>query len=309
METSLATLPVELLEKTFLCLSYEEVAQMRLVSKMFNYTCMALLNKGFRAVEKFHDKCFKEVKAKLPRRESERRGHKLGRHCDILTAIETRISLLSMTFLKYVDMNLCCFIPGKVIDEIFTVLRCIQDEETPPRAFEVLQELRDISSMAIEHFDENIAPSLQLPLSPVKFGSTGFSLNLQYPATPTGQQIATQSLLCPASEPSRGSRSLLSLGTEREARSCKKLIKTMKRKSNSFKVTVSAQNKKIVEMDRKINQQDETIHQQNTRLVEQDEKLAEMGRKLAVMVGGGVKRGAEDFEGELESKKRKVEEN
>ena len=92
-------------------------------------------------------------------------------------------------------------------------------------------------------------------------------------------------------------------------RSCKKLIKTMKRKSNSFKVTVSAQNKKIVEMDRKINQQDETIHQQNTRLVEQDEKLAEMGRKLAVMVGGGVKRGAEDFEGELESKKRKVEEN
>ena len=30
----------------------------------------------YRAVEKFHDKCFKEVKAKLSRRESERRGHK-----------------------------------------------------------------------------------------------------------------------------------------------------------------------------------------------------------------------------------------
>jgi len=310
MEASLATLPVELLEKIFLCLSYGEVAQLRLVSQLFNHTCKALLNKGFRAVEKFHDKCFKEVKAKLPRRESERRGHKLGRHCDILTAIETRISLLSMTFLKYVDMNLCCFIPGKVIDEIFSVLRCIQDEETPPRAFEILQELRDISSMAIEHFDENIAPSLQLPLSPVKFGSSGFSLNLQYPSTPTGQQQAAQSLLCPSSEPSRGSRSMLSLGsTEREVRSCKKLIKTMKRKSNSFKVTVSAQNKKIVEMDRKINQQDEMIHQQNTRLVEQEEKLAEMGRRLAVLGGGGMKRGAEDLEAGLISKKRKVEDD
>jgi hypothetical protein len=41
METSLATLPVELLEKIILCLSYEEVAQMRLVSQLFNYTCMA----------------------------------------------------------------------------------------------------------------------------------------------------------------------------------------------------------------------------------------------------------------------------
>lgn len=307
MEASLATLPVELLEKIFLCLSYEEVAQLRLVSQLFNYTCKALLNKGFRAVEKFHDKCFKEVKAKLPRRESERRGHKLGRHCDILTAIETRISLLAMTFLKYVDMNLCCFIPGKVIDEIFSVLRCIQDEETPPRAYEILQELRDISSMAIEHFDENIAPSLQLPLSPVKFGSTGFSLNLQYPATPSGQQQHATQSLCPASEPSRGSRSLLSLGTEREVRSCKKLIKTMKRKSNSFKVTVSAQNKKIVDMDRKINQQDEMIHQQNTRLVEQEEKLAEMGRRLAVMGGGGMKRGADDLEVELMIKKRKVD--
>jgi F-box protein 28 len=47
-------------------------------------------------------------------------------------------------------MDLCWFIPGKVIDEIFSVLRCIQDEETPPRAYEILQELRDITSMAME---------------------------------------------------------------------------------------------------------------------------------------------------------------
>ena len=54
------------------------------------------------------------MKAKLPRRESERRNHPLARHVDILAAIETRLSLLSMTFMKYIDMGLCCFIPGKV---------------------------------------------------------------------------------------------------------------------------------------------------------------------------------------------------
>ena len=77
-----------------------------------------------------------------------------------------------MTFLKYVDLSLCCFIPGKVIDEIFSVLRTIQADENPPRAYEILQELRDISSMAMEYFDEKIVPCLkvQLPLSPLKFG-------------------------------------------------------------------------------------------------------------------------------------------
>lgn len=65
-------------------------------------------------MEKYHAQCLRAVKCQLPRRESERRSHPLARHCDILTAIETRISMLSMTFIKYVDLNLCCFIPGKV---------------------------------------------------------------------------------------------------------------------------------------------------------------------------------------------------
>lgn len=64
--------------------------------------------------EKYHAQCLKAVKSQLPRRESERRNHSLARHCDVLTAIETRISMLSMTFTKYIDLNLCCFIPGKV---------------------------------------------------------------------------------------------------------------------------------------------------------------------------------------------------
>lgn len=110
---------------------------------------------------KRHNANLKAIKSQLPRRESERRNHPLAKHSDILTCIETRISMLSMTYSKYIDKDLCCFIPGKVIDEVFNILKLIESTNKPLRAHEVLQELRDISSMAIEHFDENIAHRLK----------------------------------------------------------------------------------------------------------------------------------------------------
>ena len=70
-----------------------------------------------------------------------------------------------MTYMKYVEISLCCFIPGKVIDEIYRVLRFIQNNPNPPRVHELLQELRDISSMAMEYFEEKIAPSLKSKMS------------------------------------------------------------------------------------------------------------------------------------------------
>lgn len=99
----------------------------------------------------------------------------MAKHADILTCIETRISMLSMTYTKYIDLNLCCFIPGKIIDEVMNVLKLVSSSNKPLRAHEVLQELRDISSMAIDHFDEKIAPILKksfCDLSSQKFGST-----------------------------------------------------------------------------------------------------------------------------------------
>merc|ERR1712226_223635 len=100
-------------------LNYDTIAQMRGVSKRFDLVCRSKLNMGFLAAERLHTKFLKEVKSKLPRRESDRRQHPLSSHCDVLTAIETRISLLSMTYMKphHLDSEICCFIPGKVIDE------------------------------------------------------------------------------------------------------------------------------------------------------------------------------------------------
>ena len=126
-----------------------------------NQTCGRLLTTGFLSVERYHSGCLKKVKAQLPRRESERRNHPLARHCDILSAIETRLSLLGMTFMKYVDCKLCCFIPGKVIDEIYKLLRVVESAQNISRVHDLLQELRDISSMAMEHFEERVAPKLK----------------------------------------------------------------------------------------------------------------------------------------------------
>nr|CAI5825881.1 unnamed protein product [Callosobruchus analis] len=84
-----------------------------LVCRKFNEMGSKLLSRGFMQLEKKHAAIYKRVKSMLPRRESERRLHPMARHSDILQAVETRISMLNMTYMKYIEGNLLCFIPGK----------------------------------------------------------------------------------------------------------------------------------------------------------------------------------------------------
>ncbi|XP_065347756.1 F-box only protein 28 isoform X1 [Cloeon dipterum] len=168
----LLELPDIVQRRIFSFLSYDEIARLRIVCKDFDIMGKTVLNKGLVAVEKFRNMCLKEVKIQLPRRESERRVHPLARHVDVLMAIETRISMLSMTYGKYIDSGLCCFIPGKVLDEMFRVLRIVRESKTPPRPHEILQELRDISSMAMEHFDEKVCSSLKPKFTIILFPGT-----------------------------------------------------------------------------------------------------------------------------------------
>uniref|UniRef100_A0A8D2JLR9 F-box protein 28 n=1 Tax=Sciurus vulgaris TaxID=55149 RepID=A0A8D2JLR9_SCIVU len=115
---TLVALPIVAIENILSFMSYDEISQLRLVCKRMDLVCQRMLNQGFLKVERYHNLCQKQVKAQLPRRESERRNHSLARHADILAAVETRLSLLNMTFMKYVDSNLCCFIPGKCQDPL-----------------------------------------------------------------------------------------------------------------------------------------------------------------------------------------------
>ncbi|XP_037723014.1 F-box only protein 28 [Drosophila subpulchrella] len=159
---NLLELPQTVIMDILEMMPYDEVAKKREVCTVFNYLGQQILNKGFNKIILAHAKNFKRIKSMLPRRESERRNHILSRHSDILTSIETRISMLTMTYSKFIDLNICCFIPGRVLDEINSILRILSTSTKQLRPHEVLQELRDISSMAIEHFDEKIAVNFKM---------------------------------------------------------------------------------------------------------------------------------------------------
>lgn len=58
----------------------------------FDRICRQQLNMGIQKVEHVQSQYLKKLKAQLPRRESARRNHPFARHCDILTAIDTRYS-------------------------------------------------------------------------------------------------------------------------------------------------------------------------------------------------------------------------
>ena len=147
-------------------LSYDNVAHIRIVNSFFNRTCKLHLNRGFNKVQKMQSDLLSRLESKLPRRESAREKHPYFRHCYILKCIGNSnhycslLSISSNTFGKYIDANLCCFIPGKIIDEVYNIFNILRNQEIPTE-WKVLQELRDICAMAKEHFESEIMPGLK----------------------------------------------------------------------------------------------------------------------------------------------------
>lgn len=282
-------LPIEIMENILSYLSYDEISIYRRVNRYFNTCCQRLLNQGFFRAERFHAQCLKAVKKQLPRRESERRTHPLARHCEILTSIETRLSLLSMTFMKYMEMSLCCFIPGKVIDEIFRVLRLVQGAGgqgctgTPPRAHEILQELRDISSMAMEHFDERIAPGLKLHVGPLKpalgfLGTAGHHCGSGTAVARSSELATATSILGRVQKPCVHTAVHASLTEELKQLRSSNL--SLRKTLAECKSKLTTQTKKLRDQEKQLNDQSQLVTEQGSRLAEQEGKLSEMNRKL-----------------------------
>lgn len=282
MQLDFINLPDDCMEIILSYLSFDEISKNRIVCRQFDRICKKLLNRGFNLMEKYHAQCLRSVKSKLPRRESERRSHPLARHCDILTAIETRISMLSMTFIKYVDLNVCCFIPGKVIDEIFRVLRLIQETKTPPRAHEILQELRDISSMAMEHFDEKILPELKHNICTSMVGTVNpYDL-------PGGVMISHNRNINNSVLPLCNNHSLSC--TEKLNKTFKKInIRTKKNKTsvvrmkwqiNRMRLTIQKQTGLIRKQSLRLNLHRKKIQDQEAQLAEMRKHLEEWEQKM-----------------------------
>ncbi|XP_074649055.1 F-box only protein 28-like [Tubulanus polymorphus] len=248
---------------------------MRLICSQFEKICQGILNRGFTRVDRLHSACLKSIKALLPRRESERRNHPLSRHVDILTALETRLSLLGMTYVKYIDMGVCCFIPGKVLDEILKILDIVQTTENLPRAHEILQELRDISSMAMEHFEEKIRPRLKAQLSPQKFASDDGDNSADNMPGSSSQLLPISNV--PVNRPPTMRNDIMKL--QSQARGHNSYLVNFKKDLNDYKLRVAELNKTVIEQEKKIIKQNRLISSQGKKLAAQEKKINDISSK------------------------------
>lgn len=298
-------LPDHVIFKILGYLPYDYISRIRIVNSFFNRLCKQHLNRGFYKVEKVQSNFLKDLKSKLPRRESARRNHPYARHCDILTAIDTRMNLLSMTFGKYMDANLCCFIPGKIIDEIYNVLNILRTNCETPRTYEVLQELRDISSMAMEHFDEKIVPGLLKKHQKETAATSGNS-----PPSSSSPLTPSRLLTSPAFLPSPASKytipvPLKSMRDELNAHK-KKMSESLARQKITFKKAFRKQNEKIENLERSLSAQASLISSQTEMLKEMNKKLLESEQKMADYIHAKVRKRPASSEDEYEENSKKL---
>lgn len=68
-----------------------------------------------------------------------------SRHLEALTSIKSRLSVLEMVYSKWINQGRTCFIPGRVLDEAFHLLRILRRLEELPVIYLFLRDLRDLS--------------------------------------------------------------------------------------------------------------------------------------------------------------------
>ena len=65
-------------------------------------------------------------------------------HVDVLYSLLLRHLTLGDTYKKFIDAGHCPFVPGKVLDEYYRVLRLVRTSNRLPFPNEVLKELSDL---------------------------------------------------------------------------------------------------------------------------------------------------------------------
>lgn len=281
---NLLDLPVEILGHIFSYVGYKKVSQMRVISHQMNQVCSSILNSTFQKLQTQMLNRFQIVKAKMPRRESARRNHPLACECDILETCSMRLSLLQMTFGKHIERKHCCFFPGGILDEVYSVLNYIRSTPTLARPFKVTDELFDLSTMAMEYFREHLEPNLP--------DIACFSKDYTSSTKPFTTLEASSSIL--SRDTSHSSSSSPPQSNMVLRKGIRKIKQGMKRYNNQLSVLRSElrtckrkateQAKQIAEQQKLLAEQQKQTLDYANRLDENDKKNEEISRKFSTLL-------------------------
>uniref|UniRef100_A0A182Q7J9 F-box domain-containing protein n=1 Tax=Anopheles farauti TaxID=69004 RepID=A0A182Q7J9_9DIPT len=279
-ELNLMDLPTEILGHIFAFVGFKKIAHMRVISRQMNQVCSTLLNSTFQKLQNQMHARFQTVKAKMPRRESARRNHPLACECDILETCYMRLSLLQMTFGKHIERKHCCFFPGGILDEVYSVLYYIRTSPSLDRPYKVTDELFDLSTMAMEYFKEHIEPNLP-DLAYFANSTKSFA------ALETSSSILSRDTSHSSSSSPPQSNMVLRKGIRKIKQGMKRYnnqltvlrseLRTCKRKATEQAKTITEQQKLLSE------QQKQTLEFAN-RLDETDKKNDELSRKFSTVL-------------------------
>ena len=161
---NLQDLPELVLSSILSYLSYHEVALLRVVSRKFNSIGQAHLNSGFLKAKSISAALDSYFNAQLPKRPSERTGHPLCDHADVLRQVDFKLQY-SYVNEHYLERGMICYFAGKLLDEMLRLLRLLRLQQPLPRRwYELTTELSDLSGMATNHYRKVLGPILRKEL-------------------------------------------------------------------------------------------------------------------------------------------------
>ena len=149
-------LPDCVLFNVFNLLSYDQVANLRPVSVRFEAIARQHLNHGFYIANLLIDQKSQEIESQMPKRKSLRHRHPLNRQSMFISLLSSTKSAMNSALRAagYEDEHFCFFF-GKLIDEL---LKFVGQKNFGEFAWEGLEELNDLTPMAMTHLREILMP-------------------------------------------------------------------------------------------------------------------------------------------------------
>ncbi|PVD26258.1 hypothetical protein C0Q70_13928 [Pomacea canaliculata] len=177
--------------------------------------------------------------------------------------------------------------PGetKVLDELYRILNLLQQTDRQlPRSHEFLQELRDISSMAMEHFEENVVPRLKNHISPSTMSITGNILSdvTSCPSASGSWTASVSRSLTPGRLPALRQDPLR---LQQQIKAQNTTMLALRKEQHEQRSKLNEQRRLITEQERKLQEQSKLIMELTTRAQAQEIKVEMLSRQVSLLTG------------------------